>query len=303
MKNNMKIQFPAFNPEWAKKQDINAPNQWHRYYGTHPQYVLNLLTRAGADIEMVPATNFGHGGGITFDCKINGHLCKFDFNDHEKYDWENAHKYKAYFKFHYNEAAKDWPNIFPFSPVNFHDWDLYEKLLPNINYIAIGKVLNNQAPAGNAVGRRTHVAKILKEAFGNNLDRERYPKEVFYKLINTASAIVCVPGARNDMLDRGQSQQMAFGACTISPKLVTRLSYHGMLIPGVHYVECKSDYSDLIEKANWVINNRSKAIKIGNAAKKLFSETSTPVKQIEWINQCVNKEFSEEEIAFLKQYK
>ena len=102
---------------------------------------------------------------------------------------------------------------------------------------------------------------------------------ISFKLINTASAIVCVPGARNNMLDRGQSQQMAFGACTISPKLVTRLSYHGMLIPGVHYVECKSDYSDLIEKANWVINNRSKAIKIGNAAKKLFSETSTPVKQ------------------------
>ena len=24
---------------------------------------------------------------LTFDCKINGHLCKFDYNDHEKYDW------------------------------------------------------------------------------------------------------------------------------------------------------------------------------------------------------------------------
>lgn len=289
---NMKVKFPSFNSDWAKKPDINAHNQWHRYYSTHPQYVLNLLTKGGADVEMVPATNFDCRSTVSFDCLIDSHLCKFDFNDHEKYDWENAHKYKAYFKFHYHESHSVGPrekNIFPFSPVNFHDWDLYNKLQPIINYTAKGKVLNNQAPAGNAVERRNHVAKILKEAFNDNLDMKRYPKEEFYKLINNASVIVCVPGARNNMLDRGQGQQMGFGACTISPKLNTRLSYHGMLVPGVHYVECKSDYSDLIEKVNWVRSNKDKAVQIGKAAKKLFLETSTPQKQVEWIKQCVNR--------------
>jgi len=301
MKNKMKIQFPSFNPDWAKKPDINAPNQWHRYYSTHPQYVLNLLIKGGADVEMVPATNFGHGGGITFDCIINGHLCKFDFNDHEKYDWGVISKYKAYFKFHYNEDAKEYPNVFPFTPVNFHDWDLYDKLSPEINYTATGKVLNNQAPTGNAVERRNHVAKILKDAFSTKLDSERYPKEDFYKLINNASAIVCVPGARNNMLDRGQGQQMAFGACTISPRLVTMLSYYSKLIPGIHYIECKADYSDLVEKVNWVIGHNAEAIEIGKNAKKLFLETSTPEKQVRWINDCVNKRFSQEEIKFLKE--
>ena len=33
-------------------------------------------------------------------------------------------------------------NIFSFSPVNFHDWDLYNKLEPIINYTAKGKILN-----------------------------------------------------------------------------------------------------------------------------------------------------------------
>ena len=289
----MKIKFPSPNPDWARKDDINAPNQWHRYYGTHPQYVLNLLSKGGADIEMVPATDFECRSMISFDCLIDGHLCKFDFNDHEIIDRDISAPYKAYFKFHYHESHSEGPrseNIFPFSPVNFHDWDLYKKLEKEINYVAKGKVLNNQAPAGAAVERRNKVAKILKDAYKTQLDRERYPKEEFYRLINNASAIVCVPGARNNMLDRGQGQQMFFGACTISPKLNTRLSYHGMLIPGVHYVECKEDYSDLVEKVNWVRNNKAEAIKIGKNARKLFLETSTPKKQVEWIRQCVHRD-------------
>ena len=302
MKNNMKIKFPSFNPDWEKKQDINAPNQYHRYYSTHPQYVLNLLRKGGADVEMVPATNFGCRETLSFDCTIDGHLCKFDFNDHEKYDWSIIKKYKAYFKFHCGHHSENWPNIFSFSPVNFHDWDLYNKLEPIINYTAKGKILNNQAPAGNAVQRRNHVAKILKDSYGNRVDRNRYPKEEFYMLINNASAIVCVPGARNNMLDRGQGQQMGFGACTISPKLNTRLSYGSLLLPGIHYVECKPDYSDLIEKVNWVRENKSEAIKIGKNAKKLFTKTSTPKRQIAWIKECVHKKFSQEEINFLKKH-
>jgi hypothetical protein len=292
MKNKMKVQFPSQNPDWARKPKASDTGQWHKYYSTHPQYVLNLLIKAGADIEMVPATTFKCRSTVSFDCIIDGHLCKFDFNDHEKYDRDNAHKYKAYFKFHYNSEADPGlskENIFPFTPVNFHDWALYNRLAPQINYTAIGKVLNNQAPAGNAVSRRNHVAKLLVDAFGANVDRARYDKEVFYKLINNASAIVCVPGARNDMLDRGQSQQMGFGACTISPKLVTTLSYDKKLIPNVHYIECKADYSDLIEKVNWVIDNKDKAIQIGLNAKALFLETSTPAKQLAWILQCINK--------------
>jgi len=287
MKTNMKVKFPSHNPDWEKKPDINTPHQYHRYYTTHPQYVLNLLIKGGAEAEMVPATNFECRSHLAFDCKIDGHLCRFDFNDHENYDWGAVSKYKAYFKFHYNGEGLRESNVYPFSPVNFHDWNLYEDLSTKINYTANGKILNNQAPAGAAVTRRNHVHAILRKAYGDQLDVNRYPKEEFYMLINNASAIVCVPGARNNMLDRGQAQQMFFGACTISPKLVTYLSYYKKLVPGVHYVECKPDYSDLIEKVNWVRLNKSEAIKIGNAARRLFLETSTPQKQVEWIKQCI----------------
>ena len=62
-----------------------------------------------------------------------------------------------------------------------------------------------------------------------------------------------------------------------------------MLIPGVHYVECKSDYSDLIEKVDWVRNNKGAAMRIGEAAKTLFLTTSTPDKQVMWIKKCVHR--------------
>ncbi len=286
------VKFPAPNPDWAKKKDINAPGQWHRYYGIHPEYVLNLLIEGGAEIQMVNATEFECRSTTSFDCVIDGHLCKFDFNDHETVDWSVSQNYKAYFKFHYHESHSAGPegsNIFPFSPVNFHDWKLYKRLSPIIKYRAVGSVLNNQAPAGAAVERRNLVSKALRDYYGKDLNTNRYPKEDFYMLINRASGIVCVPGARNNMLDRGQGQQMFFGACTISPKLNTRLSYHGLLIPGVHYIECKDDYSDIVEKVNWVKNHKEQAIDVGNNAKQLFLNTSTPLKQIEWIRQCVNR--------------
>ena len=108
-------------------------------------------------------------------------------------------------------------------------------------------------------------------------------------LLASTAAIVCVPGARNDMLDRGQGQQMFFGACTISPKLKTRLSYDRKIFRGILYVEGKPDYSDLIQKIEWVKENQEHAIQIGKTARKLFLETSTPEKQIEWIKICLDK--------------
>ena len=178
----LNVQFPSHNPDWAKKADINAPGQWHRYYSTHPQYVLNLLNKGGANVKMVPATKFGCRSTVSFDCIIDGHLCKFDFNDHEIINRDESIKYKAYFKFHFHESHLEGPNeknIFPFSPVNFHDWVLYDKLNKEINYVAKGKVLNNQAPAGNAIERRNKVHTMLRKVYGNELDAGRYPKEEF----------------------------------------------------------------------------------------------------------------------------
>ena len=81
---------------------------------------------------------------------------------------------------------------------------------------------------------------------------------------------------------------MAFGCCTISTRILTRLPYGRRLDPGVHYLKCKDDWSDLVEKVEWCKANREKCRKIGENAKRLFLETSTPDKVWTWIRSVLN---------------
>jgi hypothetical protein len=145
-----------------------------------------------------------------------------------------------------------------------------------------------QRPRGGAFERRNYVQKILKTRYGDSTKTEFVENQCeFWEIINHCLVHVCVPGARNDILDRGQLQAMAFGCCAISPVLADCLAWNQELVPGVHYISCASDYSDLIEKIEWCKCNRDKCIEIGQNVKKLFNETSTPKKLLEWIELCI----------------
>jgi hypothetical protein len=282
----MKVLFPKYKIEWGKSDKIDIAKQHHRYYNIHIKYVLNMLIHSGADVELVEPEYFSIRNSLGFEIKINDNLILFDFSDFTYSNFNNFEKYKAVFKFHYSEDFKDYPNVHPFSPVNFHEWDLFYDF-KNIKYKAEGKILNNQRPGGAAIERRTRVQEMLLEKYGKQLDISITNPQNYYKKVGECLVSICVPGARNDMLDRGQGQYMFLGACTISPKLVTLLSYNKELIPGVHYIECLPDYSDLIDKIEWVKDNKTAAIQIGQNAKELFFQTSTPEKQLEWIKQNI----------------
>jgi len=280
----MKIKFPYRDNNWIS----NDGKEYHRYYPIHIQYVLNIFKYMNLNIEMVDPRSFPIRSQIIFDTLINNKLVRFDFSDFEKLNESEVNSCDLYFKFHYENSHKKYTNVFPFTPVNFHNWEEYYNLDKTILYKAKGLVLNNQTPFGAAVKRRTYVREILLNKYGNNLSYDRKPQSEFFKLINQGLVSVCVPGARNNMLDRGQCQYMGLGACTISPLLNTRLSWDAKLVPGIHYLECKDDYSDLIDKIEWVRNNPSDAILIGNNAKKIFRETSIHTKQLEWIKNILN---------------
>jgi len=282
----MKVKFPRKDKAWVSG-DGNL--QYHRYYHIHIEYILNMLIHANAEIELVDPRSFAIRSQTIFDCTIDKKIVRFDFSDFEKLKDENVLGCDVYFKFHYADSHERYNNVFPFTPVNFHNWEEFNKLTKSVVYKANGKVLNNQTPFGAAVERRAHVHDLLLNKYGNNLSFDRKTQTEFFNLINEGLVSVCVPGARNDMLDRGQCQYMGLGACTISPRLNTRLSRGERLIPGTHYIECKPDYSDLLEKIEWVRDNQNAAIQIGQAAKDIFQRTSIPKIQIRWINECLNK--------------
>lgn len=279
--NNITIQFPKNKPNGIK------------YYDVHYTYLLNVLRTANLNVALTDLPSFDSVG---FKIYALDREVVIDFSDHLSilpgYDVESD---IPYFKYHYStEEHGDYKRVYPLTPVSFHDWtEYYNMRSSTVQYSAkCSMILNNQRPGGRAFERRKKVQKMLLSHYGQLVNMDYHPKDQiwFWNLINECLVSICVPGARNDMLDRGHIQYMAFGCCTLSPRLKCVLSWNKRPEPDVHYVECSSDYSNLIEKVEWCMSNRSKCDEIGKNASSLFVNTSTPPRMWEWMLKCITEE-------------
>jgi len=260
-----KIHFPA--------------NTGQRYYSVHYQYVLNMLRAAGCDVEIMTLPS---PDDLSLIVDMDGRKLVFDYADHSGIRLDMPH-----FKFHCREMGT--PAI-PFAPVSFHDWHVYEEMLCTMNYRAEGEViLNNQNSRDNVLVRRTHVQAMLLERYGGSVDTEITDQPTWWRKLGQCLVYVHVPGWCNNMLDRGQLQAMAFGVCTISPYLPEYLPGWRRIEAGVHYVQCRDDYSDLIETIEYCKEDRSHCRMIGNNAARLFRECCTPQRLRDWIEESVSQ--------------
>jgi len=256
-----------------------------KYYASHYSFLFNLLKFLNLDIELYnpdPRTN------NSFIFRIDKKRILIDYGDHH-FIAEDWHEFNIQFRFHYLiKAHGDLSGIFPLTPISFYDWNRYTNLQNEINYTCnTDKILNNQIPGATARQKRVRIQQMLRDKYHADLDTEITDKETFWKKINECLISVCVPGARNDILDRGQFQYMAFGACTISPPLDITLPFWRQPQADTHYLACSPDYSDLIDIIERCREEREKCRMIGQRAKELFLSTSTPDKKWEWINQCL----------------
>lgn len=257
-----------------------------RYYETHYKFFLYLAKAAGIEIRLRLLKEDGRG----FWFQYRGKRILIDFGDHHTIG-ENTGKYPIIFRYHYcwTKHSKI-KNCYPLTPISFYDWKKFNFLKKIITYKASTyRILNNQKPGAAAETRRKDIQAKLRKEYGVRLDTKITDKENFWQKINKCLVSVCVPGARNDILDRGQFQYMAFGACTISPPLQILLPFWKQPEPGVHYIACSPDYSDLIEQIEWCRDNGAQCIETGQAAKQLFQETSTPERVWAWIDQCMEE--------------
>lgn len=259
--------------------------EYQRYYKYHYTFFLKLFEYAGLNIEFCPSTEID---AVRFTVNIDGKEVLIDFSDHLQLLPE-VEKYGYCFKSHYDYyTCHCYGNIFPFTPITFHNWDNYYNFKDKIKYKCNNNlILNNQKAYCGAKVRRLFVQDLLKKKYGNDVDFSITDKETFYKKINNCLVAICVPGARNDIIDGGQLQRMAFGCCTISPILRAVGSYYKQLSPWVHYIPVKQDYLDLIEKIEWCKDNKGKCIEIGNNAKEFFAETYIPHKIVEWMDKIL----------------
>jgi hypothetical protein len=92
------------------------------------------------------------------------------------------------------------------------------------------------------------------------------------------------------MLDKGHLQYMGLGVCTISPKINTQFPYFQKMTPGKNYIQCADDYSNLIEKVNWCLDNPEECRRIGGEASFLFHHFCLPKNVARWVSEVMNGE-------------
>lgn len=258
----------------------------HRYYDTHYRFFIKLMEVAGNQVGYYSSRRTGRGFVAMAD-KLRIHI---DFGDHSDVALD-ADEYDIRFRYHFRlEDHSHMARTYPLTPISFYNWGQYYSLREQIRYGQDeGFILNNQKPGKAAAARRGKVQYMLKDHYRARADTEITDKVEFWKKVDRCLVSVCVPGARNDILDRGQFQYWAFGACTISPRLNIVLPYWTEPKPGIHYIECAPDYSDLIDKIEACRKNRELRIEIGTAAKELFTAVCTPERVWSWMKVCINE--------------
>jgi hypothetical protein len=250
---------------------------------------LEILREGGCEIEYFTPELSDHSCRTHLHFWLDGRYLLFDISDYQAtVDDRLAASADAVFKLHYSRSLHGrYPNLFPFSPVSFYDWSEYRRLAREIVYRADGMVLSNQRPHTQNLERRTYVQDLLRARFGDEFDNSFTEQREFWRKVKRALVSVCVPGSRIDILDRGQLQYLAFGACTVSPRLSIDLPYGHHLIPNVHYLECQTEWCDLVERIEWARSHRTECLEIGRNARKLFENTLTARALFEWVSQCL----------------
>lgn len=260
----MKIQFPVNNS---------------RYFNTHYKYVLNIF-KEFKDTEL---STYKCGYFIVM---INGKKCLFDFSDYFTIAGYKSSDFHTVFKFHYSYKEKYAENIFPFPPISFYNWkprNMSYKLNNSFN------ISMRQRSYGAAAIRRTKIRNMLIGTFGKNVKTRILDRDTYFLDVEDIGIAVFVPGAQENILDRAQLQYMALGAPTISPVIMEVLPFGRVVTPGVHYFSCKNDYSDLINGIKTATLFLKHIKKVGDEAKKLFTETCSPKNLQYWIEGVIRR--------------
>lgn len=197
-----------------------------------------------------------------------------------------AGQYDFWLKFQTISAHRPFGNVYPFCPPSFTNWEQYRLLREDIHFTGQGtRVLYVQESAkfrGEQWGqdllrRRSLVKELLRENFGEQVDMEYSDQLGFWRRATASLLSVHVPGLWNNMLGRAQLQMFAFGVCTISPMIYTQPGTEPLL-PDVHYIRCRDDYSDLVSLIVHLQKQPEMRRRIGVEAKRFFDLHCTPEK-------------------------
>lgn len=276
--------------------DFPASYSTHRYNRIHFSFFLQMATVAGVRIRMIADDDsvFVSDDALVWGCRINDRPVIVDYSDHDYRDWVDRWPDRPYFKF--QRSVNSTPASIPLGPpmiggkrrgVRITDLRTYLDLRRHWQYRPGTLVANKQLPNGAAVARRQLVQALLQTNFPD-VDVAADDDQVdFWRRHEHCLAAICVPGATNNMIDRGHMELLGLGVCTISPELRTQLPFGRVLEPNRHYLQCRDDYTDLVDIVRDLQKNTRRAEVVASAARSFWDQTYTPRVYWKWILQSL----------------
>jgi len=278
---------------------IKFPEEYlsHRYSLIHFYFFVEYAKVAGIDVELVESNNrvFISDDQLVFSCLINNRQVIVDYADHSTRNWKECYPGLPYFKF--QTTNQNPTDMIPLGPPMVGVKRLgcrgatvreYNHVRRHFNYTPGSQILCKQLPNGAAVERRNYVHKLLTDNF-SDVDISSNSNQIdFWQTHEQCLASICVPGATNNMVDRGHIELMGLGVCTVSPELYTLFPGHTKLTPDYHYIKCKDDYSDLVDILNHLKNNPNICAEIGKNARNFYDSYYAPEKYWAWVLENIN---------------
>ena len=270
------------------------PNTYrnHKYSLIHFNFFIQYAIVAGIHVECVDPTDqiFISNDHLVFSCVLNGRQIIFDYADHWSRNWVEYYPGLKYFKF--QTTTESHPSAIPLGPpmVGVKKFGTkgstlreYLDLRWTFNYQPGSAILCKQSPNGAATERRNIVHNLLVKSF-NEVDVDANCNQLdFWKSHENCLVSVCVPGATNNMVDRGQIELFGLGVCTISPELKTRFPGDCTPVPGRDYIKCADDYGDLVNIIRDLTNSSDTCKQIGEQARSFYDAVFTPKSYWNWI--------------------
>ncbi|HQU45079.1 MAG TPA: glycosyl transferase family 90 [Pirellulales bacterium] len=268
------------------KQVLLPPEEVARVHGEHSyhyeawRYILGTL-RALPEIAVGFGERLGMPCWSAYELSVDGVPVAVDISDYVLVD-PAVGAFQHWLRFTYTPMFAPFRNIGAFPITSFLDWDQYARLAAGLAYDATGERIvfgQDEAAGENLPSRKTerrqYVRRTLTARVGNCLDDAWTGREAYWRRAAKSLVTVCVPGADNHHLDRGQHQLFGLGVCTISSDLFMA-PLEKRPIAGEHYVACRDDYADLIDQIEWCRAHREACRQIGRRAQEFFQRHSTP---------------------------
>ena len=271
-----------FQTPWRIIVPANSP----KHHGIHASWHTSLknhalwMERHGTKVEFSP-WNYEHGPEMT-ELWVNEFRVGIDFTDLAQLSyWASA--YNFVLMKNCVPAHEHFRCVSSIPHFVFPSWEEALAKMTEVDQIRAARnpwILYtdniygvNDRPRLNE--RRTYVREILEKSLGKRLIGQIPDRAEYLRTLASATGIVHVGGAFNGSQDRTTVEVMLLGRCLIQPEIQSLIG-DARPRPGVHYVACWDDYSDLVERCQELLDRPAKAVEIRRNAREFILHSMAP---------------------------